>query len=113
MDVKGTFARMDEEKGECVRSDHITNLVGDGLAMHCRVKPQNQTRRIFGAELPSEMQGSDDRGGEAQHQVLMDEWRVGRLMVVKVSCISSGSSTTLGPLRHLGVRWELLLWFSP
>ncbi|XP_005348280.1 uncharacterized protein C8orf59 homolog [Microtus ochrogaster] len=51
---------MDEEMGECVRSDQITNLVGDRLAMHCRVKPQNQTRRILGVELPSEMQDSDD-----------------------------------------------------
>lgn len=42
MDTKETFARMDEEIGEWVGSDQITNPVGDGLAMHCGVKPQNQ-----------------------------------------------------------------------
>lgn len=89
MGAKETFARMDEETGEWVGSDQITNLVGDGLEIHCRVKPQNHTRRIFEVELPSEMQDSDDHGGEAQDQVLMGEWRVGRLMVVKVAALAA------------------------
>ena len=37
MGAKETFARMDEETGEWVGSDQITNLVGDGLEIHCRV----------------------------------------------------------------------------